>query len=1141
MLSIMLISIFAIDLAFSPPFPIGSSSYLQPYPYESNPTAYAHNYTTPPSGLANVYDGDITTSTSYSYGTNNYVEITTFDNTPSPTFTIGRVDLKIVYKSLSTGVADDRYRITYAVGASSYNLLRNWTTTYSGPHRPDGNGFYTNATGDYTAWDEASSDGDTTFVQFTANNMIDTSTLSNPSLRTLHLKVASVKVTISARRESGDDQLRILLRLGTNDLTSGNLLPTSGATTYATYTYTTLTKPGGGAWTMTDVYNLQAGVKSVQVGGTFNNLRVTQLYVEATVHADEDANFPNGATSISAPAKGEWSKISEPNDGTWSWADILDLKVRIETNVQGTNNFLNIYIFEIWLSVYQSPFNPSAGVSIQPSSITKELFLNATKRFYVDIYGTNVANMWGYQINLGYDTNILTATQADVFSYSPFDFEPPEGAGNAVNDTTYLPANSLDDVSLYVDGFDNTKGGWTRYGVSPYLNAIDVNNNVTQAAAETLRPNGDGFYQNWDKYPLVPVTHYDKVNEVVADEDAHFLNASSANVMETLTLTNVAVPPVGGAITNVRVWARARNFQAGKNDQMQMLIRIGGSDYLGTTATPPATGTGGLYTEYWSDWAINPATGVAWTWANVNDLEAGVKSLDGGDGWDAGSQIRVTQLYVHVSFVDTGIGDFTFQNLNSGDVSSAVNVELFAFQPPPPLSWGGNDTVQVYVHDGSSYQLAGSVTPSNSSFTWVGLDVSSILNTNNKINSAKVYLVKQTDASKTPDSIRVDAIRLVSKKTGWTRTGVSPHLNGLTDLKLPGTVAPNVDRYNDTNSDNIWSVGEPAIRDVNNNGLFNVGTDVVLVGPTPPNGAVLKVPGASDKYDDLSGDSLWSIGEPAVRDVNGDGRFSPSVDISLVGTAPGVISQAVAGATIGDFGFPDVIYENLGKQVYIEVNAAGDGDDQLQVWLFHDNSYTLAATLTPGVAWGWVSSADIGLTLSTMAKINDARVFLVKQTTAGQGTINVDAMRLKVMTGTVAMTKIGAGGSETGLTGNGTLARIYFLVDAYGATQIRFGLALFTDPTGGDLVYTTRNFYFDNRIPGDITGPENPGGSGRYPPDGIVDGRDLIYLGANFGTANPVADFTGPENPVGSGEYPPDGIVDGRDLIKLGANFGRHL
>jgi hypothetical protein len=131
------------------------------------------------------------------------------------------------------------------------------------------------------------------------------------------------------------------------------------------------------------------------------------------------------------------------------------------------------------------------------------------------------------------------------------------------------------------------------------------------------------------------------------------------------------------------------------------------------------------------------------------------------------------------------------------------------------------------------------------------------------------------------------------------------------------------------------------------------------------------------------------------------------------------------------------------------------------------------------------------------------------------------------------------------VTGGGMIASMTVIAD-YGAAYLDLWGTILLEPglqppyTPTPIDHIAIDAYFDNRIPGDITGPENPPGSGQFPYDGKVDGYDLIYLGKKFGTTDPVADFTGPENPVGSGAYPPDGIVDGRDLIALGKNFGAH-
>jgi len=82
-------------------------------------------------------------------------------------------------------------------------------------------------------------------------------------------------------------------------------------------------------------------------------------------------------------------------------------------------------------------------------------------------------------------------------------------------------------------------------------------------------------------------------------------------------------------------------------------------------------------------------------------------------------------------------------------------------------------------------------------------------------------------------------------------------------------------------------------------------------------------------------------------------------------------------------------------------------------------------------------------------------------------------------------------------------------------------------------------------VMGDFTGPENPPGSGQYPPDLVVDIYDLAAVGKAYGstpgspTWNEDADMTGPENPPASGQYPPDNIVDIYDLALVGKNYGK--
>jgi hypothetical protein len=89
--------------------------------------------------------------------------------------------------------------------------------------------------------------------------------------------------------------------------------------------------------------------------------------------------------------------------------------------------------------------------------------------------------------------------------------------------------------------------------------------------------------------------------------------------------------------------------------------------------------------------------------------------------------------------------------------------------------------------------------------------------------------------------------------------------------------------------------------------------------------------------------------------------------------------------------------------------------------------------------------------------------------------------------------------------------------------------------------------FYKTSLVGDLTGPENPSGSGNYPPDHVVDDYDLAFMNKAYGAKEgdskwsqfKIADITGPENPINSRRYPPDKIVSVYDLFALGKNFGK--
>jgi len=131
--------------------------------------------------------------------------------------------------------------------------------------------------------------------------------------------------------------------------------------------------------------------------------------------------------------------------------------------------------------------------------------------------------------------------------------------------------------------------------------------------------------------------------------------------------------------------------------------------------------------------------------------------------------------------------------------------------------------------------------------------------------------------------------------------------------------------------------------------------------------------------------------------------------------------------------------------------------------------------------------------------------------------------------------------SATGVTNSSRnrMVSIEFKVVGYGKTALTISktgtlATTLLNSARVSIVFTKTDGYFDNRIPGDISGSAGV-------PDRTVDGWDLSLLRTTFMTSNPNADFTGPESSPGSGIFPPDGTVDGWELGKMRVNFFRSV
>ena len=119
-------------------------------------------------------------------------------------------------------------------------------------------------------------------------------------------------------------------------------------------------------------------------------------------------------------------------------------------------------------------------------------------------------------------------------------------------------------------------------------------------------------------------------------------------------------------------------------------------------------------------------------------------------------------------------------------------------------------------------------------------------------------------------------------------------------------------------------------------------------------------------------------------------------------------------------------------------------------------------------------------------------------------------------------------GDVAGISGNGSLVSIEFLVVDYGSTDLNISVSgtlptVLLDSAGGTITYNKTDGYFSNKILGDIDG------------DGDVDKFDFGTFALAFGSEKGEPRY----NPEADLDH--DGDVDKFDFGTFALNFGRHV
>lgn len=180
--------------------------------------------------------------------------------------------------------------------------------------------------------------------------------------------------------------------------------------------------------------------------------------------------------------------------------------------------------------------------------------------------------------------------------------------------------------------------------------------------------------------------------------------------------------------------------------------------------------------------------------------------------------------------------------------------------------------------------------------------------------------------------------------------------------------------------------------------VYYVSSSPVTVGDTTQNVTLVDWRYDTETYLNVNGfDNTWKNWT----------RVGASPYLGAVDYSTNYINQtagytATFPAAIGDFQFADIAAGSYGK-VYIEIYARQltfSSPDAVQLWLYDESatSYVMADAIWPSNnTWSWQSTVDVSSILDTTAKINNAKLYLVKRAYGAADNIEIDAMRLKVL------------------------------------------------------------------------------------------------------------------------------------------------
>ncbi len=219
-----------------------------------------------------------------------------------------------------------------------------------------------------------------------------------------------------------------------------------------------------------------------------------------------------------------------------------------------------------------------------------------------------------------------------------------------------------------------------------------------QAATETLTVNGagtetDGVYSGG-------ATNYTNLNIDDGDTTVAYMGNIGGAYQHSLNYSNT-VASSGMAINSLTMYYKLRYEAAGGTRTVSPYVRLSGVKYYGTTSALTIT-----YTQFSYTWSVNPATGVAWTSAQIDSAIFGVEV-----------SIAAVNTYVDWTYTYVSV-DYTIATAPSVTtvVAGSIGATSATFNGTLTSTGTANVDHEGFVWDVASKPAPGNVAPAASGY-----------------------------------------------------------------------------------------------------------------------------------------------------------------------------------------------------------------------------------------------------------------------------------------------------------------------------------------------------------------------------------------------------------------------------------------